>query len=183
MQIEFPFSNYGQPFEKDYEMHGAKFTVRVLNVGYDNIGPVWLFALLVKGNTIEGGPYHPRVERELTDENVANHLASFWGNTQMVQDAQKMDPDPEWELNGIVEKCAKKMFEYFMSEEPFDYDIIAKHLDKHGWDVVLLPNFETMKGYKPGERKQTIVRFIKFPQHDGFYMGTYELERNIYTKF
>jgi len=143
MQIEFPMSDFGVPFEKDYEVSGAQFTIRVLKMGVDTLGPVWLFQLIVKGNQIEGGPYHPGYERELTDENVANHLASFWGHTQMVQDAWQLAGSSEWELDQIVEKCAQWMHTYLMHEdrEHTDYDIQLKAIGETGWCVILRPNY------------------------------------------
>lgn len=144
MQIDFPLSNYGQPFEKDYEISGAKFTVRVLNVGAHDLGPRWLFSIVVKGHTIEGGPYNPLASRDLTDENVANHLASFWGHSQLVLDAQEFSGTPEYELDLLQEKCAAWMHGYLLSEESehTDYDIVAQSISDDGeWSVVLRPNY------------------------------------------
>jgi len=143
MQIEFPMSNYGSMFEKDYEIHGAAFTIQVMNVGPTDLGPTWLFKLIVKGNQIEGGPYHPKFDRELTDENVANQLAQFWGHSKMVQDAQDLEGTPEYELDKTVEKCAEWMRKYFLAveKEHTDYDIVTKYRDDEIWVVVLRPNY------------------------------------------
>lgn len=143
MQIAFPFSDFGEPYEKDYEVGGAQFTVRVLNMGKNDIGPTWLFMILVKGHQIEGGPYNPRFDRELTDENVANQLASFWGHTKIVQDAQDLLGTPEWELDAIIDKCAAWMHGYFIAEnfDHTDYDIISKFICEDDWVVVLRPNY------------------------------------------
>lgn len=158
MKIELPFSDYGQPFEKEYTIHDATFTIRVLRVGNDGLGPTWLFQLLVKGHQLEGGPYHPKFERELTDENVANQLASFWGYSQMVQEAQKLQGTLDWELNQIVEKCADFMFGYFIRDEGehTDYDIISKFISEEEWTVVLRPNYmpnRLMEFYKKADRE------------------------------
>lgn len=142
MQFDFPFSDYGQVFEKDYEINGANFTIQVLNVGPTDLGPTWLFKLLVKGRQIEGGPYHPKFERELSDENVANQLASFWGHTKMVQDAQEFEGTPEYEMHELAKKCAEFMHGYLMRFEGHtDYDIVAMFKSDEDWTVVLRPNY------------------------------------------
>lgn len=175
MQIEFPFSDYGQPFEKDYEVHESKFTIRVLRIGNDGLTPTWLFQLLVKGHQIEGGPYHPHFDRELTDENVANQLASFWGYTKMVQDAQKRQGTLDWELNQIVQKCADFMFGYFIREEGehADYDIISKFISDEEWTVVLRPN------YSPNH----LVEFYKKSDREHVQIHVYIEDRELFEKF
>lgn len=143
MQFDFPFSDYGQVFEKDYEINGANFTIQVLNVGPTDLGPTWLFKLLVKGRQIEGGPYHPKFDRELSDENVANQLGSFWGHTKMVQDAQDLEGSPEYEMHELAKKCAEFMHKYFMRErdDNTDYEIITMFKNDEEWLIVLRPNY------------------------------------------
>lgn len=175
--------------EKEYEYAGNKFAVHVRYIGYQPSGRLaqekhtWVYALMVNGRIIEQGPWYDLQGRNPSNEEVCDGVAAFWGDSDIVRESQFVEGSKVFELDMIVEKCAKKMFDYFMSEEPFDFDIIEKHIDKYGWEVALIPNFETMRGYQKGSRKQTIVRFMKFAQHDGFYMTTYELERSIYTKF
>ena len=142
MQIQFPMSDFGQVYAKEYEIHGAKFTVEVLNVGPNDLGPTWLFRLLVKGNVIEGGPHTPQADHTLTDENVANRLASFWGHSQIVQDAQNLAGTDEYELEQLAFKCADWMHEYFMQDDSFrDFEIISTYMDENGWDIYLSPNY------------------------------------------
>lgn len=177
MQIEFPTSDFGVPFEKDYEVSGAQFTIRVLYMGVDTLGPVWLFQLIVKGNQIEGGPYHPGQDRELTDENVANHLASFWGHTQMVQDAWQLAGSSEWELDQIVEMCAAFMFRYYTMEGvPFDYDILAKRMDEESWTVALLPNVRNASSTK--DPYEHMILFYKHKDRANIQISTYNHERS-----
>lgn len=182
MLSNYDMSAFKPEFEKDYEMFGAKFTIQVQNLGYNDLGPAWLFALIVKGNMIQGGPYTPHYERELTLENVANQLASFWGHGEIVQAAQDLEGSPEWELDRVVERCAAAMFRYYMQDESFDYDIILKHMDEYGWHVMLMPNLLTAKQELPYGKKQPILSFKQFPQHDGQYMTVYELQHSVYTK-
>lgn len=177
MQFSFPFSDYGPVFQKDYDIRGAQFTIEVMNAGPSDLGATWLFRLLVKGNVLEAGPYVPKFDRELTDENVANHLAQFWGHTQMVQDAQEMAGTPEWELDRIVEKCAEFMFRYYTIEgESFDYDILAKHIDEESWTVALLPNVKNASSNTdPYER---MILFYKHNDNENIQISTYNHERS-----
>lgn len=179
MQIEFPFSDFGEPFEKDYEVSGAKFTVRVLNMGKNDIGPTWLFMILVKGHQIEGGPYNPRFERELSDENVANQLASFWGHTKIIQDAQELAGTTDYELDQLVEKCASFMFRYYNIEgTPFDYDVLAKRMDENGWTIVLMPNVDNK--YSPEEPYERGIMFDQRAGEENIRISTYERDRTFY---
>jgi hypothetical protein len=140
-------------FEKDFDVNGACFTVQV---EYKGIVPTpseasenendtshrWKTAILVHGHIIESGLYHwNTTERELTMEGIANHLASFWGNTPTVQRAQKLKPV---DLDAVVENCAAFMFSYFETDASgrFDYDIRSKFMNDEGdWEVILHPNF------------------------------------------
>lgn len=133
--------NFKPDFTKDYNDNGREFTVQVQNMGFEEgtDKPLWHFAILVNGHVIEAGPYQWRArEKTLTDEHVANHLASYWGPTPTVQQAQRL---PINDLNIIVKKCALYMFTFFLGDAAgkFDYDVVHEYKDDDGWIVVLRP--------------------------------------------
>jgi hypothetical protein len=179
----------GSTFEKHYEVSGNEFDVHVQYQGFlpcgHNGAPkhTWLFVLSVKNHIVEQGPYYNNHDRELTDENVANHIASFWGTSKKIADAQELGEDEnQAALDAVVQRCAEAMFRYYMQDEPFDYDIISKHMDEYGWEVMLMPNVLTAKKETPYGKKQSILSFKQFPQHDGQYMTVYDLTHSVYTK-
>jgi hypothetical protein len=151
--FEIP-TEFTPDFEKDYEIGGNKLRVQVQNKGLMEreiagdtvVEPTWLFAIVVNGNRIVVDLFHWSTnKRDLTNENVCNHLAAFWGSSNLVTDAQKMPANPQAVLDEIVKKCAKFMFEYFMEPEGFDYDILQAEISPYGWTVVLMPNPQLRK--------------------------------------
>ena len=175
-------------FEKEYEYDGSKFSVHVRYMGYIHTGRLaqqkhtWVYAILVNGRFFEQGIYSDLQGRVPANEDVCDVIASFWGDSTQIKEAQNLEGSRYYELDQIVQRCAKKMFEYFQ-EETFDYDIISKYSDDYGWEVRLMPNLATARDEGLHGRKQMIFSFKQFPQHDGQYMTVYELERSIYTKF
>lgn len=140
----------GSTFEKHYETSGNEFDVHVQYQGFIPSGHqgvqkhTWLFVLSVKNRIVEQGPYYNNHDRELTDENVANHIASFWGTSKKIEEAQDLGEDEnQAALDAVVEKCAAYMHGYFLSEthEHTDYDIVNQYMDDSEWVVVLRPNY------------------------------------------
>jgi hypothetical protein len=71
-------------FSKDFDINGKQFTIELAYKGLDSLKltarHVWIFRLVSDGLVLTAGPFHWSVsERDLTMENVANHLASFYG--------------------------------------------------------------------------------------------------------
>jgi hypothetical protein len=77
--------NFVAEFSKDYDINGNRFTIEVAYQGLDNeIGfipkHVWIFRLISDGLVVTAGPFRWSIsERDLSQENVANHLATFYG--------------------------------------------------------------------------------------------------------
>jgi hypothetical protein len=149
--FEFP-ADFNPQFQKEYTVSGSKFTIQVQERGIipkqvagDHSVFFWAFVILVNGNRVVDGPYYWSFEkRRLTLENVANHLASFWGTSKQVEDAQGLAENNEEALNVLVFKCADWMHKYFMQDDEFrDFDIVSKHMDENGWEIYLSPNYRT----------------------------------------
>jgi hypothetical protein len=135
-------------YVQDYQVTGASFTVAVQRAKeLDKYATeYWRYAILVKGHVIESSTYAwdwQRQGRHITNRGAANHLASFWGHSDIVKDAQELQGTFEYELDKIVEKCAAWMHGYFIAEdqEHTDYDIVNQFMDEDEWIVVLRPNY------------------------------------------
>src|SRR5690242_13348620 len=114
MSNEFKLPEDWDPtFEKDYAIHGNRFTVQVESLGIVNVCKgvtipkcVWNYALVVNGTRIYGGQFYwDPSARKLTSETVANQVGSFWGPSEFVKQCQRLWKMPE-NLDKIVEKCA-----------------------------------------------------------------------------
>lgn len=167
-------------YEKDYEISGASFTVMVERAKHlDRFTTEhWRYAILVKGNVIESSVYSwdwQKQGRRLTNENVANHLASYWGHSEIVKEAQELEGSLEYQLDRIVEKCAAWMHGYFIAEdrENTDYDIINQFMDEGEWVVVLRPN------YMPNR----LMEFYKTPEMDSVEIHSYIEDNELSVKF
>lgn len=149
--FEFP-ADFNPQFQKEYTVSGSKFTIQVQERGIvpkeiagDHAVFFWAFVILVNGNRVVDGPYYWSFEkRRLTLENVANHLASFWGTSKQVEDAQGLAENNEEALNVLAFKCADWMHNYFGQNEPGDlrdFEIVSKFMDGNGWEIFLSPNY------------------------------------------
>lgn len=181
LTFAFP-EDFNAMFRKEFVFDGGKFTIEVMELEIlpkefagEHACFAWAFRLLVNGNIIEQGPYYWSVEkRRLTMENVANHLASYWGHTQIVKDAQDLAENNEEALNALVFKCADFMHEYFAQWGTFrDFEIITKFMDGNGWQIILSPNY--IEG--------RLVEFSKGAQDKYITVETYETYRKIETLF
>lgn len=132
-------------FSKDYEMFGNKFSVGVQYRGQPSLViHSWVFVIAVNKNIVAAGPYEWATHDDvrLPDEAICNHLASFWGHSAVVTQAQNVPEEQPTDLDQIVFKCAEWMHLYLHAPPHFsDYDIISKFMDETEWSVVLRPNY------------------------------------------
>lgn len=141
-------------FRKSYELDGNKFVVEVEYKGMTGAAPshgmcTWFFAILVNGNRVVTGPFQwDPSDRTLNNENVCNHLASFWGYNSVIKDAQTVPYKPPAELHPIVQQCVELMFKDPMfTDGHTDYDIVSHHVGKKDWSVIITPNHEPERMY------------------------------------
>lgn len=160
--FELP-ANFAPDFEKDYKIDGSQFTILVQAYGIIERRWTWIYAIDVKGHLIETGLFYwDPAKRELTNENVCNHLATFWGQNARVKEAQSFEPTFKYQLTGIVEKCAVWMHAYFYTEdrEHTDYDIVNMFMNEEAWVVILRPNYlanRLVEFYKPADAENVEV--------------------------
>jgi hypothetical protein len=178
-KFEFP-ADFNPQFQKDYTLSGGKFTIQVQERGIipkeiagDHAVFFWAFVILVNGNRVLDGPYYWSTEkRRLTLENVSNHLASYWGNSKQIEDAQGLAENNEEALNVLVFKCAEWMHMYFKQDDAFrDFEIVSKFMDENGWEIYLSPN------YLPGR----ILRFTIADDKKYVTVNSYILDRTLKT--
>lgn len=167
-------------FIKSYTMSGSKFEIHLQPKGlqpHEIDGKselLWLFAVMVNGHLVTSGPFHwDPAGKALTDENVANRLASFWGPSDDVKKAQTLAPLPEHKLEELLEKCRAFMFEYFMRVEGFDYDILRAWTDGDNWTIVFLPNAEGLE--------DRMIMFNKEKDEPKVQVSTFIEERSFHT--
>lgn len=160
--FELP-ANFAPDFHKDYKIHGNRFTIYVQTYGIIERRWTWAFGIDVKGNLVESGLFYwDPAKRDLTNENVCNHLATFWGPSAKIKEAQKLEPTFEYQLIELTEKCAEWMHAYFYTEdrEHTDYDIVNKFMDNEGWVILLRPNYlanRLVEFYKPADAENVEV--------------------------
>jgi len=141
-------ADFDPDFSKSYDIKGNKFDVQIQEAGntYDHPSsflPVqkWLFAIVVNGHRVEGGPFHVdnRIHG-LTNENVANRIASFWGESDVVKKAQGLPP--KFDLDKIMWKCAEYTKKYIELEEDelFEFDCLQKDLQDGDWFIIISPH-------------------------------------------
>jgi hypothetical protein len=167
-------------YVEDYQITGASFTVAVQRAKeLDRFTTEhWRYAILVKGNVVESSTYSwdwQKQGRHITNKGAANHLASYWGHSDVVKNAQELEGSTEYELDMIVEKCAAFMHGYFIAEdrEHTDYDIINQFMDEGEWVVHLRPN------YMPNR----IMEFYKTPEMDKVEVHSYIEDNELSIKF
>jgi hypothetical protein len=135
--------NFAPDFEKDYAIAGNRFTVQVKAYGILERRWTWVYRISVKGNQIEVGVFYwdPK-NRDLTNENVCNHLASYWGHNEKIKAAQKLEPSDEVKMEELIFKCAEWMHKHFRQSEEFqDFEVIQRFMDGNGWEITLSPNY------------------------------------------
>jgi hypothetical protein len=161
VQIQVP-DDYRPEFSKTYAILNNHFTVEVQYRGVfleDEISPytqhVWWFRLLdYDGALLVAGPAREKTEGpELTKENIANRIASFYGhgdfdNLRAKANAEKKraasDEALKPTLDEIVIQCwGYTMAVLFQPHHPVDsnYDVVHKEMKGAGWMVILKMNF------------------------------------------
>lgn len=157
MSFELP-ENFEPDFEKEFKIAGNRFSVQVQAYGVIDRRWTWIYSIVVKGHSVSPGLFYWNVtnDKELTNESVANRLASFWGHSEAVKDAQKFEPTYDVKLEGLIFQCAEWMHEYFgqHTDNFRDYEVIHKFIDGNGWEITLSPNY--LHG-----------RLVEFLQHTG----------------
>lgn len=133
--------DFNPDFSKWYTVNENSFLISVQNMGFVEGKDRWHFAIHMGTNAdtqIEAGifTWDPRV-RKLGDENVTNHLATFYGESEQVRTGKPL-PDDDLEMDQIIFKCASFMFRELITEPGTpDYDVIEAVTDHTGWRVIL----------------------------------------------
>jgi hypothetical protein len=181
--------NWTPTFEKEYAIHGNRFRVQVENIGIINIGKgatlprhAWFYAIVVNDTRIvQATFYWDPSNRKLTDENVANQLASYWGTSEKMKERQILWEVPN-DLDKIVLKCADFMFRYYNIEgTPFDYDILRKAMDDESWTVALMPNVGNASG--PKDPYERMILFYKHKDNEMIQISTFTNQRNFSRRY
>jgi hypothetical protein len=144
MSFELP-ENFTPDFEKAFMIAGNRFSIQVQAYGVIDRRWTWIYSIVVKGHSVSPGLFYWSVnnDKELTNESVTNRLASFWGDSDVVRNAQKLEPTTDVKLEELIFKCAEWMHEYFgqSTEEFRDFEVIQRFMDDNGWEIVLSPNY------------------------------------------
>lgn len=127
-------------YNKDFEVKENRFEVRLQNKGLvtkQNGAPVleWIFVITVDGKPVEAGEFHwDPSERKLTDENVANHLATFYGESDQVVKANKDIS----QLSKLVMLCAGYATrELVPIREEVEYNVVLEKIEGDSWRIIL----------------------------------------------
>lgn len=143
--------DFNPTYRKDYteRNNGIHYEVWVQNKGLqkEKAGQaphlLWIFVVWAKGRMVEAGPFRwDPSERELTDENVCNNVATFYGDSEQVRMGKpNRRLQPSGLLDELVEKCRAYMFKtyYEPSGTGIDpgYTIHTAVIDDGSWEIML----------------------------------------------
>jgi len=168
MSFELP-ENFTPDFEKAFMIAGNRFSIQVQAYGVIDRRWTWIYSIVVKGHSVSPGLFYWSVnnDKELTNENVANRLASFWGHSEAVKDAQKLEPTDDVKLGELIFQCADWMHEYFgqSTEEFRDFEVVRRFMDDNEWEIILSPNYlhGRLVGFskKNGDDNVKVVSYIE----------------------
>jgi len=161
MSFELP-ENFTPDFEKAFMIAGNRFSIQVQAYGVIDRRWTWIYSIVVKGHGVSPGLFYWSVnnDKELTHENVTNRLATFWGHSQAVKDAQKLEPTFDVQLGELIFQCADWMHEYFSQTDKFrDFEVVRRFMDDNAWEIILSPNY--LHGRLVEFSKQTIDDNVK----------------------
>lgn len=142
-------ATFAPTYQKNFSHKGVNYVIKIQDMGVQPQTPgqaphlLWHYAIYVgiAHKLVETGPFRWDVsDRTLTMENVANNLATFYGDSIWVQEAkpsrENLQEVPD--LDQIIYKCAAFMFQELITEmgRP-DYDIIVAEHNESGWRVIL----------------------------------------------
>lgn len=169
--------DFNPDFSKWYTVHERSFLISVEYMGDVEGKDRWHFAIHMGTNAdtqIEAGIFTwDSSVRVLSDENVCNHLATFYGESEQVRTGKPL-PDEDFEMDVIIAKCAAHMF---MTMDPItepvkgipDYDIIESVIDETGWRVILFCDIAPSRlfEYRHMNDKKTVTvnTYIKAHSH------------------
>jgi hypothetical protein len=103
---------------------------------------VWLFAIVVNGVIVQAGPYYSHEpSNEVTNESIANRLATFFGDSESVKTGKPYyETDPL--LDELIEKSRAYMFKTFWMPDgkngEHDYDIHVAVLGNDGDFTIIM---------------------------------------------
>lgn len=152
---------FNPEFVKDEVFNKHKFTVEVQYRGVFLEGDdeqqiaynYWAFKLYIDGELVAAGPFrHDVNDRELTRENVANNLLSFYGHGDVEKlRAQARLEKAEAEFPNVYDLVANcrayaiKNFKEPHHKADDGYEVIKTEINGTGWEVILEMNFDPSK--------------------------------------
>lgn len=89
--------NFAPGFQKEYNLHDYTYQVQIQNRGLADENPsivphlVWLFRVRVNEIPVEEGVFRwDPSDRKLSDEEVADQVAAFYGHSEQVTNAAQL---------------------------------------------------------------------------------------------
>lgn len=154
---------------KDFPKEG--FSVQVRYSGEEKLGAehvhVWWFRIVVDGVFTAVGPYHwPTNERALTNEQAANHIASFYSlpNDKFKTYKPEIEKKDDKAFHGTVAAIALVQTIFYSEEpnklSPNDFKIVWFAESGADWKAVVATKNHDDRHYEviyDGVNKQTIV--------------------------
>lgn len=132
--------DFNPEYTKDFEVLGNYFKILLQSKGLvENPGnaPVleWIFAITVEETVVVSGPFHwDPSARKLNNENVANHLATFFGESEQVVTANKQRS----QLSKIVQLCAGYATrELVPMRAEVEYNVVHEKAEGDSWRIIL----------------------------------------------
>lgn len=170
---------------KEYD--GFKVAVQNMDITIEqSVTPVptllWHFAIYVGDVIVDAGPFHwDPAKRALTDENVCNHLASFYRDSRQVKEGRPL-PEPEFVVSterrddhhAFLAKATAMVWSLFYESEGL-YQLedlaIDSYTDLGGMKCALISNKHNPSivyevEYNSLEQKTTVTHYVEVAKYE-----------------
>lgn len=163
--VEIP-EDFIAEFTREYTLYGRTFTIEVqyrgifIPDGLSESYHFWWFKLIYQDVVTVAGPFKHKCsdEEQLVKSSVANNLASFFGSGDLdaLKETALLEAASREALEDTIDEIAMRCANYALMNlsDAFitmrglsDYDILLKHKDGNGWDVVLMLHCEPSRLY------------------------------------
>jgi hypothetical protein len=175
--------DFSPHFQKEYTVRDVTFRIAVQRMDLTvEKSPsstqvlLWHFAIYVNDVMVEAGPFHwSTIERLLTDENVCNHLASFYKDSPQVQEGRPLGmPEPEktHDRNFIIRALAlvATLFYSDNKADPTGDLIVDSYINLGGMNSVMITNkYNSSMQYEIAhdsiQKKTTVTSYVEVDKY------------------
>lgn len=178
-------AGFNPELTKDYIIDGRAIKIEVQYRGVepeDDIekagSNVWAYQLTYRDVLVAAGPFRHTVEEEKTREEVANHLASFFGNggdfdlDKLREEAMAETATSNMSTDDIIYHCwlwvqneHAPVRERLGKSSVDSFDVVHSSFSDDGWVVIIDSGHDPSRAYrftkKIADKKVTVATYVK----------------------